>query len=168
MYFQFPSLQFNIYMLKEEIFLKDTEKEQSDYKQMAEDVVSGQPCTDQYPRVSSELCFFPTFFLRCQFLETFSGYSYQQHMRFLVAVHPHVSLQSVIAPKYFFDLGHNKPVLLVLELLQDVLLLLLLLSRFSRVRLCATPQTAAHQAPPSLGFPGARTLEWVAISFSNA
>ena len=30
--------------------------------------------------------------------------------------------------------------------------LLLLLSCFSRVRLCATPQTAAHQAPPSLGF----------------
>ena len=28
-----------------------------------------------------------------------------------------------------------------------VLLLLLLLSRFSCVRLCATPQTAAHQAP---------------------
>ena len=33
-----------------------------------------------------------------------------------------------------------------------LLLLLLLLSRFSRVRLCATPWTAAHQAPPSLGF----------------
>ena len=32
------------------------------------------------------------------------------------------------------------------------LLLLLLLSHFSRVRLCATPQTAAHQAPLSLGF----------------
>ena len=31
-------------------------------------------------------------------------------------------------------------------------MLLLLLSRFSRVRLCATPQTAAHQAPLSLGF----------------
>ena len=31
-------------------------------------------------------------------------------------------------------------------------LLLLLLSHFSRVPLCATPQTAAHQAPPSLGF----------------
>ena len=30
--------------------------------------------------------------------------------------------------------------------------LLLLLSRFSRVRLCATPQAAAHQALPSLGF----------------
>ena len=33
-----------------------------------------------------------------------------------------------------------------------LLLLLLLLSRFSRVWLCATPETAAHQAPPSLGF----------------
>ena len=32
------------------------------------------------------------------------------------------------------------------------LLLLLLLSHFSRVRLCATPEMAAHQAPPSLGF----------------
>ena len=31
-------------------------------------------------------------------------------------------------------------------------LLLLLLSRFSRVRLYATPQTSAHQALPSLGF----------------
>ena len=30
----------------------------------------------------------------------------------------------------------------------SLLLLLLLLSRFSRVRLCATPETAAHQAPP--------------------
>ena len=29
---------------------------------------------------------------------------------------------------------------------------LLLLSRFSRVRLCATPWTAAYQVPPSLGF----------------
>ena len=31
-------------------------------------------------------------------------------------------------------------------------LLLLLLSCFSHVRLCATPQTAAYQAPPSMGF----------------
>ena len=96
------------------------------------------------------------------------------------------------------------------------LALLLLLSRFSHVRLCVTPQTAAHQAPPrpwdspskntgvgchflpqcrkvksesedtqscptlhdpmDCSPPGssvhgifqARTLEWVAISFSNA
>ena len=31
-------------------------------------------------------------------------------------------------------------------------MLLLLLSHFSCVRLCVIPQTAAHQAPPSLGF----------------
>ena len=49
-----------------------------------------------------------------------------------------------------------------------LLLLLLLLSRFSCVRLCATPETAAHQVPLSLGFLQARTLEWVAIFFSNA
>ena len=46
-------------------------------------------------------------------------------------------------------------------------LLLLLLSRFSRVRLCATPWTAAHQASPSMILQ-ARTLERVAISFSKA
>ena len=44
--------------------------------------------------------------------------------------------------------------------------LLLLLSHFSRVRLCVTPQMAAHQAPVP-GILQARTLEWVAISFSN-
>ena len=36
--------------------------------------------------------------------------------------------------------------------LQYSMLLLLLRSRFSRVRLCATPEPAAHQAPPSRGF----------------
>ena len=30
--------------------------------------------------------------------------------------------------------------------------MLLLLSHFSRVQLCATPETAAHKAPLSLGF----------------
>ena len=43
-------------------------------------------------------------------------------------------------------------------------LLLLLLSRFSRVRLCATPETAAHQAPPSLGF--SRQEHWSGLPFS--
>ena len=33
---------------------------------------------------------------------------------------------------------------------------------------CATPETAAHKAPPIPGILQARTLEWVAISFSNA
>ena len=33
----------------------------------------------------------------------------------------------------------------------------MLLSHFNRVQLCATPQTAAHQAPPSLDSPGKNT-----------
>ena len=36
-------------------------------------------------------------------------------------------------------------------------MLLLLLNRFSRVRLCATPETTAHQAPVSMDFPGKST-----------
>ena len=43
-----------------------------------------------------------------------------------------------------------------------------MLSHFSRVRLCATP---IDGSPPGFPVPGilqARTLEWVAISFSNA
>ena len=39
----------------------------------------------------------------------------------------------------------------------QTLLLLLLLSRFSRVRLCATPWTAAYQASPSMDSPGKNT-----------
>ena len=45
--------------------------------------------------------------------------------------------------------------------MQELMLLLLLLSRFSRVRLCATAQTAAHQAPPSLGF--SRQEHWSGV-----
>ena len=44
-----------------------------------------------------------------------------------------------------------------------MLLLLLLVSHFSRVQLCATPQTAAHQAPPSLGF--SRQEHWSGLPF---
>ena len=45
----------------------------------------------------------------------------------------------------------------------DLYTLLLLLSHFSRFRLCATPQTAAHQAPPSLGF--SRQEHWSGLHF---
>ena len=44
-------------------------------------------------------------------------------------------------------------------------MLLLLLSRFSGVRLCATPGTAAHQAPPSLGF--SRQEHWSGLPFPS-
>ena len=45
------------------------------------------------------------------------------------------------------------------------LLLLLLLSRFSRVRLCATPWMAAHQAPLPLGF--SRQEHWNGLPFPS-
>ena len=43
--------------------------------------------------------------------------------------------------------------------------MLLLLSHFSRVQLCATPWTAAHQAPPSLGF--SRQEYWSGLPFPS-
>ena len=43
--------------------------------------------------------------------------------------------------------------------------LLLLLSCFSRVQLCATHETAAHQAPPSLGF--SRQEYWSGLPFPS-
>ena len=44
-------------------------------------------------------------------------------------------------------------------------MLLLLLSRFRRVRLCVTPQMVAHQAPPSLGF--SRQEHWSGLPFPS-
>ena len=45
------------------------------------------------------------------------------------------------------------------------MLLLLLLNCFSRVWLCAIPQTAAHQAPLSLGF--SRQEDWSGLPFPS-
>ena len=45
------------------------------------------------------------------------------------------------------------------------MLLLLLLSCFSRVQLCATPETAAHQAPLSLGL--SRQEHWSGLPFPS-
>ena len=43
--------------------------------------------------------------------------------------------------------------------------MLLLLSHFSRVRLCVTPEMAAHQALPSLGF--SRQEHWSGLPFPS-
>ena len=42
---------------------------------------------------------------------------------------------------------------------------MLLLSRFSQVRLCATPKTATHQAPPCLG--SSRQEHWSGLPFPS-
>ena len=64
-------------------------------------------------------------------------------------------------PEMFRTLENTK---VVLDMTFD-LLLLLLLSHFSRVQLCVTPQTAAHQAPPSLGF--SRQEHWSGLPFPS-
>ena len=69
-----------------------------------------------------------------------------------------------LSPMDSLNKTHRIP--LTLQLLHP-LLLLLLLSHFSRVQLCVTTETVALQAPPSLGF-SRQEHEWVAISFSNA
>ena len=43
--------------------------------------------------------------------------------------------------------------------------MLLLLSRFSCGQLCATPETAAHRAPPPLGF--SRQEHWSELPFPS-
>ena len=48
---------------------------------------------------------------------------------------------------------------------QTLNLLVLLLSHFSRGRLCVTPQMATHQAPPSLGF--SRQEHWSGWPFPS-
>ena len=49
--------------------------------------------------------------------------------------------------------------------MRNTILMLLVLSYFSRVRLCATPDTAAQQAPPSLGF--SRQEHWSGLPFPS-
>ena len=51
------------------------------------------------------------------------------------------------------------------QILKLQCLLLLLLSCFSHVWLCATPEMAAHQAPPSLGF--SRQEHWSGLPFPS-
>ena len=67
---------------------------------------------------------------------------------------------------------HFDMALLIPFKLTDTLFLLryvlLLLSHFSRVRLCATPLDGSPLGSAIPGILQARTPEWVAISFSNA
>ena len=65
----------------------------------------------------------------------------------------------------YFSQVPSAQVLPLEVIIGNALLLLLLLSRFSRVQLCATPWTAAHQAPPSLGF--SRQEHWSGLPFPS-
>ena len=74
-----------------------------------------------------------------------------------------------LASHFIFTRISVLPTLLKLRFLEEQIrsdiLLLLLLSRFSHVLLCATPKTAAHQAPLSLGF--SRQEHWSGLLFPS-
>ena len=78
-------------------------------------------------------------------------------------MHRHLGLSVCIRSCFLFLCSANR-----LRPLKLLLLVLLLLSCVSRVQLCATPQTGSPPGSPIPGLLQARTLEWVAISFSNA
>ena len=60
---------------------------------------------------------------------------------------------------------HDCKDLLTKEFIKYMLLLLLLLSRFSHVRIYSTPSMAAHQVPLSLGF--SRPEHWSGLLFPS-
>ena len=72
---------------------------------------------------------------------------------------------SLVAGFSHLECFQGSSMLQQVSLLISFFMLLLLLSRFSRVRLCATPQTAAHQAPPSLGL--SRQEHWSGLPFPS-
>ena len=77
------------------------------------------------------------------------------------------SVSLVIVCGYFqlkLQSSQKKPVTWPSQLISSMLLLLLL-SHLSCVRLCATPQTAAHQTLPSLGF--SRQGHWSGLPFPS-
>ena len=73
--------------------------------------------------------------------------------------------KSRIAKTIFKKKNHSCDFKVYYIAIKCLLLLLLLLSHFSRVRLCATPETAAHQAPPSLGF--SKQENWSGLPFPS-
>ena len=76
------------------------------------------------------------------------------HLRALSTRYDTPAIISYSAFCWYKRVGSSKPELL-----------LLLLSLFRRVRLCVTPQTAAHQAPLSLGF--SRQEPWSVLPFPS-
>ena len=77
-----------------------------------------------------------------------------------IGCHPHAKHKAFISQfQNLYQHSHIELIVIV------SLLLLLLLSRFSHVRFCATTQTATHQAPPSLGF--SRQEYWSGLPFPS-
>ena len=99
-------------------------------------------------------------------------YIYTSHIYFFSLKHPQISTlvycHSLVS--HWLSLFEQMPscsswLNSYLPLICVIILLLLLLNRFSRVWLCVTPYTAAHQAPPSPGF--SRQEHWSGLPFPS-
>ena len=99
-----------------------------------------------------------------------------QHAQYSAAAAAAKSLQSCLTlcnPIAGSPLGSSAPGILQARILEwvaisfsnNILLLLLLLSHFNHVRLCATPEMGAHQAPLFLGF--SRQEHWSGLPFPS-
>ena len=77
-------------------------------------------------------------------------------------VNPEYSLEGLMLKLKLQYFGH---LMRKTDSLDKTLMLLLLLSHFSRVRLCGTPEMAAHQAALSLGL--SRQEHWSGLQFSS-
>ena len=97
-------------------------------------------------------------------------FNFQKIQNWTFLLRPHMPLrkkQSIKQKRHWnrFNKDFEKKDAKNLQHMGMLLLLLLLLSRFSRVWLCATPQTAARQALPSLGF--SRQEYWSGLPFPS-
>ena len=74
----------------------------------------------------------------------------------------HSSKASILRRSAFFTVQLSHPYMTTGKTIKlTLLLLLLLLSCFSHVRLCVTPEMAAHQAASSLGFSRQEHWSWL-------
>ena len=93
------------------------------------------------------------------------GFSWQKYWSWLLYPPPRDIPNLGIEPRSPALQEDSLPAELPGKPLQKSRLLLLLLSHFSRVWLCATPETAAHQASASLGF--SRQEHWSGLPFPS-
>ena len=100
--------------------------------------------------------FFPCWSLSCNFTQQYSVQNLTKNIIYTISLH---LLVSIIVYWYLTFHSCNR------TLFSADLKWMLLLSRFSRVWLCATPETAAHQALPSLGF--SRQEYWNGLPFPS-
>ena len=111
------------------------------------------------------ISFIPCYLLQilCQFLLAYL--SHLSHLLAAAADFLNSSITIVIDALSYLKFMIQYFITFLMYFITTMIMLLLLLSCFSHVRLCETPQTATHQAPPSLGF--SRQEYWSGLPFPS-